>query len=75
MKTVKKFIQRFKAGGWLFNSYVGFVFVRFSVSLVNDLLWYAGVLRKASVALPLALLLWALWIFRPWVETNEESER
>ena len=71
---VKDLIRRVACGGEIFNTFVGVTCLRFSLSLVNDLLWYAGIPRKALLVLALTFVLWVSWLFRPWAEAEEIQE-
>lgn len=68
------FLGRVRAGGWVWNAYVAFTLLRFSHSLVNDVLWYAGLFRKSVLVLILTSLLSLAWLFRPWIDPEDVEE-
>ena len=65
--------KRVEAEGWFWSLYFAFGWTKFAASMVNDLLWYSSLPRKFAAALAVSLAVSLAWLFRPWLEVEEEE--
>jgi hypothetical protein len=74
VSILRSLAKRLEHDGLFFNLYFAFGWTRFSLAVVQDVLWYATLPRKFMVAYFLSLVLCIAWLFRPWLEIEEETQ-